>query len=95
MATRVVVLVPHEARVAVAAVIGSWYWPFADDRGAALFWGAALLSLGGVWLAANTIGLDNWGEWLIPALFVVWGAVLLLGSRSERRGGRSRGERLR
>jgi hypothetical protein len=32
---------------------------------------------GGVWLAANTIGTDNWGEWLIPGLFVVWGAVLL------------------
>ena len=69
-------------------VVGSWCWPFADDRGAALFWGAALLVLGGLWLAANTIGLDNWGEWLIPGLFVVWGGVLLLlDLRSERRGG--------
>lgn len=73
--------------------IGSCCWPFADGRGAALFWGAALLVLGGVWLAANTIGLDNWGEWLIPALFVVWGAVLLLGLRSDRSDGRPFGER--
>jgi hypothetical protein len=85
----------RDDRVVERYYVGSWCWPFADDRGAALFWGAALLSLGGVWLAANTIGLDNWGEWLIPALFVVWGAVLLLGFRSERRGGRRRGEQPR
>jgi hypothetical protein len=62
----------------------SCWWPSANDRGAALFWGAMLLVLGGVWLAANTFGLDNWGEWLIPGLFVVWGGVLLLGRRTER-----------
>jgi hypothetical protein len=28
--------------------------------------------------------IDNWGEWLVPGLFVVWGVVLLLGLRSER-----------
>jgi hypothetical protein len=37
--------------------------------------------------SANTIGLDSWGEWLIPGLFVVWGGVLLLGLRFERRAG--------
>jgi hypothetical protein len=48
-------------------------------RGGALFWGAALLILGGTWLLANTIGLDDWGEWVIPALFVACGAALLAG----------------
>jgi hypothetical protein len=85
----------RDDRVVERHYVGSWCWPFADDRGAALFWGAALLSLGGVWLAANTIGLDNWSEWLIPAMLVAWGAVLLLGFRFERHGGRSRGERSR
>ena len=77
----------RDDRVVERYYVGSWCWPFADDRGAALFWGAALLVLGGVWLAANTIGIDNWGEWLVPGLFVVWGVVLLFGLRAERRGG--------
>jgi hypothetical protein len=36
------------------------------------------------------MGLDSWGEWLIPGLFVVWGAVLLLEFRSARSRIRSR-----
>jgi hypothetical protein len=77
----------RDDRVVEGYYFASCCWPFADDRG------AALLLLGGVWLAANTIGLDNWGEWLIPGLFVVWGVVLLLAPRSNR-GGRPRfGER--
>lgn len=77
----------HDNRKDERYYVGSWCLPFADNRGAALFWGPALLVLGGVWLAANTVGLDNWGEWLVPGLFVIWGAVLLLGLRSERQSG--------
>jgi hypothetical protein len=79
----------HDDRLVERYHAVSCCWPFVDDRGAALFWGAALLVLGGVWLAANTVGLDSWGEWLVPALFVVWGGVLLPGSRADRRVGRN------
>lgn len=64
--------------------ISNCCWPFSDGGGA-LFWGAALLVLGGTWLAANTFGLENWGEWLVPALFVAWGAAILVGAASNRR----------
>jgi hypothetical protein len=79
----------HDDRLVERYYVGNCCWPFVDDRGVAHSWGAALLVLGGVWLTANTVGLDRWGEWLVPALLVVWGVVLLVGSRSERRGGRT------
>ena len=52
-------------------------WPNGGQRGR-LFWGAALIVLGGVWLAGNLFGLDDWGRWLFPILFTAWGAGLLL-----------------
>lgn len=68
--------------------VGSCCWPFAD-RGGALFWGVGLVALGGIWLVANTIGLENWGEWVVPALFVAWGAAMLIAAASDERSARS------
>jgi len=64
--------------------VGSCCWPL-PDRGGALFWGAALLALGGIWLAANTFGLENWGEWVVPVLFVALGAAMLIGVAIDHR----------
>ena len=69
----------RDDRVVERYVVTNCCWPD-GSRGVALFWGAALLVLGGVWLVANTIGLDRWGEWVVPALFVAWGAALLAGA---------------
>lgn len=66
--------------------VASCCWPF-WDRSGALFWGAALLALGGIWLAANALGLENWGEWVVPGLFVAWGAAMLIGVGADRRAG--------
>ena len=43
-----------------------------------MFWGYALIALGAVWLAGNLFGLDDWGRWLVPILFIAWGAGLLV-----------------
>jgi hypothetical protein len=64
--------------------VGGCCWPL-SDRGGALFWGVGLVGLGVIWLVANTIGLENWGEWVVPALFVAWGGAMLIGVASERR----------
>lgn len=53
------------------------------ERLSALFWGATLLVLGGVWLGANLVGYQDWSKWLVPALVAAWGAALLLGSRAN------------
>jgi hypothetical protein len=51
-------------------------WP--DGQRAQVFWGSALIALGAVWLAGNLFGLDDWGRWLAPILFIAWGAGLLV-----------------
>jgi hypothetical protein len=56
-------------------------WPDGGQRGR-IFWGVALAALGGVWLAGNLFGLDDWGRWLVPALFIAWGVGLLLDRAS-------------
>ncbi len=58
-------------------------WPD-GARGGTLFWGAALVALGGIWLVANVIGWDNSGEWVVPVLLAVWGGALLVGAVSDR-----------
>jgi hypothetical protein len=78
----------RDDRVVERYVVTNCCWPD-GGRGGALFWGVALVLLGGMWLWANTVGLDDWGEWAIPALIVAWGAALLAGA-SGRLGGRVR-----
>jgi fatty acid desaturase len=57
--------------------------PF-GHRASGVFWGTALVVIGGVWLVASAFGLQNWGEWLVPALFLVWGVALLTGGTHQR-----------
>ena len=70
-------------RVVEHQYVGCSCWPYGNRLGG-LFWGMALLMIGGVWLVANVLDLEDWGDWLVPTLFVAWGAVLLFGLRMRR-----------
>jgi fatty acid desaturase len=73
-----------QQRVAEYPYEGCSCWPY-RNRAGGLFWGLALLLVGAIWLANNIFDIGNWGEWLVPILFVTWGAVLLAGVRTGRR----------
>lgn len=77
----------RQERVIEPRYVGCSCWPY-GNRAGGLFWGLALLLIGGVWLADNIFDIDNWGEWLVPILFVAWGVVLLVGARMGRRDSR-------
>jgi hypothetical protein len=51
-------------------------------RGGALLCGAALIILGGAWLASN-LGLitEDWWQIAVPLLLVAWGVGVLLAGR--------------
>ena len=58
-----------------------WAFPWS-----ALFWGGALVLVGGSWLLQN-LGLisPGWTSFLFPLLLVVYGLILLLGIALRRR----------
>jgi hypothetical protein len=54
-----------------------------STRGGRLFWGAALVILGGLWLLTNLDLIPvRWWELVGPALIIAWGVTIWLRVKS-------------
>jgi hypothetical protein len=55
-------------------------------RSRGLFWGTALILLGGATLLNNFVPFENFGRYVFPLFLLAWGVYILSGVRWRQQG---------
>lgn len=62
----------------------TWQQRYRNGRGRGLFWGLALVALGGFWFVSNLNLVPEPAKVVIPALVILWGVATIFTRREPR-----------